>query len=106
MREADAQLRILGRLALPCHAGAVIAPSLRVWTRNRDRRRLRRRAARSPAALLPRRNLTEDRGMQRAMNAVRSAVPFIQRLLPLLDGNILTAARVFSPSNRKSRRRT
>ena len=29
--------------------------------------------------------------MQRAMNAVRSAVPFIQRLLPLLDGNIMTA---------------
>jgi len=30
-------------------------------------------------------------GMQRAMNAIRSAVPFVQRLLPLLDGNIITA---------------
>lgn len=30
-------------------------------------------------------------GVQRAMNALRSAVPFVQRLLPLLDGNIVTA---------------
>lgn len=29
--------------------------------------------------------------MQRAAQALRSAVPFVQRLLPLLDGNIVTA---------------
>ena len=30
-------------------------------------------------------------GVQRAMNAFRSALPFVQRLLPLLDGNFATA---------------
>jgi hypothetical protein len=30
-------------------------------------------------------------GLQRAINALRSAVPFVQRLLPLLDGNIIGA---------------
>ena len=30
-------------------------------------------------------------GVQRAINVIRMAVPFVQRLLPLLDGNIATA---------------
>jgi hypothetical protein len=30
-------------------------------------------------------------GMQRAVNVLRSALPFVQRILPLLDGNIGTA---------------
>jgi hypothetical protein len=29
--------------------------------------------------------------MQRAMNAVRAVMPVVQRLLPLLEGNVLTA---------------
>ncbi len=33
----------------------------------------------------------ESSGMQRAMNAVRMAIPLVQRILPLLDGNIATA---------------
>ena len=32
----------------------------------------------------------EPSGMQRAVAALRSALPFVQRLLPLLDGNIAT----------------
>jgi hypothetical protein len=30
-------------------------------------------------------------GVQRAINAIRAALPFVQRILPLLDGNIGTA---------------
>jgi hypothetical protein len=30
-------------------------------------------------------------GIQRAVNAIRAALPFVQRILPLLDGNIGTA---------------
>jgi hypothetical protein len=30
-------------------------------------------------------------GVQRAVNAIRATLPFIQRILPLLDGNIGTA---------------
>jgi hypothetical protein len=30
-------------------------------------------------------------GMERAMNAFRIALPFVQRVLPLLDGNVATA---------------
>ena len=38
-------------------------------------------------------------GMHRAINAIRSAIPIVQRLLPLLDGNIATAvANVFTPA--------
>lgn len=32
----------------------------------------------------------ESSGLQRAINAVRSALPFVQRILPLLDGNLAT----------------
>ena len=36
--------------------------------------------------------------VQRAINALRSALPFVQRLLPLLDGNFATAiANVLTP---------
>jgi hypothetical protein len=34
---------------------------------------------------------SESSGVQRALNALRGAVPFMQRLLPLLDGNIVGA---------------
>lgn len=34
-------------------------------------------------------------GIQRALNAIRSAMPFVQRVLPLLDGNIGTAVSNF-----------
>jgi len=33
----------------------------------------------------------ESSGMQRAMNAIRMAMPLVQKILPLLDGNIATA---------------
>jgi hypothetical protein len=33
----------------------------------------------------------EPSGMQRAMNAFRAVMPVVQRLLPLLEGNVLTA---------------
>jgi hypothetical protein len=33
----------------------------------------------------------EPSGMQRAMNAFRTVMPVVQRLLPLLEGNVLTA---------------
>jgi hypothetical protein len=33
----------------------------------------------------------EDHGMQRAMGVLKQAMPFVQKLLPLLDGNIATA---------------
>jgi hypothetical protein len=33
----------------------------------------------------------EDSGVQRVVNAVRSFMPIVQRLLPLIDGNIATA---------------
>ena len=32
----------------------------------------------------------EDHGMQRAMGVLKQAMPFVQKLLPLLDGNIAT----------------
>jgi hypothetical protein len=34
---------------------------------------------------------SEDTGMQRAMSVLKMAMPFVQRLLPLIDGNIATA---------------
>jgi hypothetical protein len=34
---------------------------------------------------------SEDHGMQRAMGVLRQAMPFVQKLLPLIDGNIATA---------------
>ena len=36
-------------------------------------------------------NTSEDHGMQRAMGVLRQAMPFVQKLLPLIDGNIATA---------------
>ncbi|MGB7263950.1 MAG: hypothetical protein WBC92_00455 [Terracidiphilus sp.] len=46
----------------------------------------------SPGRALPGATASEESsGMQRAMNAVRMAIPLVQRLLPLLDGNIATA---------------
>jgi t-SNARE complex subunit (syntaxin) len=39
-------------------------------------------------------------GFQRAMDAVRSAIPIVQRLLPLLDGNFATAmGALMAPQN-------
>lgn len=40
-------------------------------------------------------------GIQRAVNAVRSVVPFVQKLLPLLDGNVVTAVtNVLTPQHK------
>jgi len=40
----------------------------------------------------------EDHGMQRAMGVLRQAMPFVQKLLPLIDGNFATAvANLFAP---------
>jgi hypothetical protein len=40
----------------------------------------------------------ESTGLTRAVNAVRAALPLVQRLLPLLDGNIATAlVNLFTP---------
>ena len=46
----------------------------------------------SPSRALTRAsNPEESSGLQRVVNAVRMAVPLVQRVLPLLDGNIATA---------------
>jgi len=50
----------------------------------------------SPPPATPQQALPEDpnapkSGLQRAINAVRSAIPIVQKLLPLLDGNFATA---------------
>jgi hypothetical protein len=37
----------------------------------------------------------ENSGLQRAMNVVRNVMPIVQRILPLLDGNIATAVANF-----------
>ncbi len=34
---------------------------------------------------------TEENGMQRAMSVLKQAMPFVQKLLPLIDGNLATA---------------
>jgi len=40
----------------------------------------------------------ENSGMQRAFQALRSAVPYVQKILPLLDGNFATAfANILAP---------
>jgi hypothetical protein len=39
----------------------------------------------------PAENAQRPSGVQRAVNVVRSVVPFVQKLLPLLDGNVVTA---------------
>jgi hypothetical protein len=40
-------------------------------------------------------------GIQRAVNAVRAALPYIQRILPLLDGNVGTAvSNLMAPPHR------
>ncbi len=44
-----------------------------------------------PGRALPGSTTGEDSGIQRAVNIFRSFMPFVQRLLPLLDGNIATA---------------
>ncbi len=48
------------------------------------------RSSRVQPAKAPSSNL-QPSNVQRAAQALRSAVPFVQRLLPLLDGNIVTA---------------
>jgi hypothetical protein len=50
----------------------------------------------TPPPASPQQSLPEDpnapkSGLQRAINAVRSAIPIVQKLLPLLDGNFATA---------------
>jgi hypothetical protein len=46
----------------------------------------------TPGRALPGATASEDSsGMQKAMNAVKMAMPIVQRLLPLLDGSIGTA---------------
>src|SRR5208283_2055344 len=43
----------------------------------------------------------DSSGMQRVVNVVRMAIPLVQRLLPLIDGNIVTAvANVIAPRPR------
>jgi len=51
------------------------------------------RLAAAPARALPGSSASSDEAtvLQRAMNAVRTVMPFVQRILPLLDGNIGTA---------------
>ena len=40
----------------------------------------------------------DDNGMQRAMGILKQAMPFVQKLLPLIDGNIVSAvANLFAP---------
>lgn len=40
----------------------------------------------------------DDSGMARAMSVMKQAMPFVQKLLPLIDGNIVTAvANLFAP---------
>jgi hypothetical protein len=40
----------------------------------------------------------DDTGMQRAMGMLKQAMPFVQKLLPLIDGNFATAiANLFAP---------
>ncbi|KAA6461788.1 hypothetical protein DYQ86_09005 [Acidobacteria bacterium AB60] len=40
----------------------------------------------------------DDHGMQRAMSVLKQAMPFVHKLLPLIDGNIATAvANLFAP---------
>lgn len=48
-------------------------------------------AVRPPGRALPGSASSDDSGMQRAMNIFRAALPIVQRLLPLLDGNVGTA---------------
>jgi hypothetical protein len=49
-------------------------------------------ASTSPSSTSPgSTNAEEPSGMQRAMNAFRAVMPVVQRLLPLLEGNVLTA---------------
>jgi len=55
---------------------------------------------RAPAAppQLPAPPAPESTGMQRAVRALRSAVPYVQKILPLLDGNFATAlANILGP---------
>jgi hypothetical protein len=41
---------------------------------------------------------SDDTGMQRAMGVLKQAMPFVQKLLPLIDGNFATAvANLFAP---------
>jgi hypothetical protein len=56
-----------------------------------DSRRLR--AAQSPERALAKTTPTGGRPskLERTVNVVRAAIPFVQRILPLLDGNIGTA---------------
>src|SRR5208282_3291764 len=43
-------------------------------------------------------DLPQSSGLQRAVRALRMALPYVQRILPLLDGNIATAvSNVLSP---------
>lgn len=45
-----------------------------------------------PPAVVPDDPNAPKSGIQRAINAVRSTLPLVQRLLPLLEGNLATAA--------------
>ena len=79
------------RLAQAAHPRAVGAPLPRGGSR-----RTHSAEAEAPGRALPppaSSTDTEDHSssIQRAVHALRSAVPFVQRLLPLLDGNFVTA---------------
>jgi hypothetical protein len=47
-------------------------------------------AAAAPAGSAPEDPNAPKSGLQRAINAVRSAIPIVQKLLPLLEGNVAT----------------
>jgi hypothetical protein len=52
----------------------------------------------NPSQIAP---LDVPTGVQRAVSAIRAALPFVQRILPLLDGNIGTAvSNLLSPHHR------
>jgi hypothetical protein len=72
---------------LPTGSGSVSAPppadSLRAYTPPPPGRALTNPASKAPMDI--------PSGVQRAVSALRAALPFVQRILPLLDGNIGSA---------------
>jgi len=88
LEKEEAQSRAVGS-PLPIGSGIPSAlPTDQIETERAFAASPRGRALANSAAIPP---LDVPFGVQRVINAIRAALPFVQRILPLLDGNIGTA---------------
>jgi hypothetical protein len=75
----------------PLHIGEVVPPPGRSEQTRIEEVEEGARALASPPSSPPSSPESDASGLMRAVQSLRSALPYVQRLLPLLDGNVVTA---------------